>query len=438
MNYKLYFGSSPFIPDKCFGIEATVGAALASGAAGIVSGVMTNETNKDLNSANLRFSAQQAELQRRFQKDEWTRQFQLQRDEWYKQLNAQSDQQWLNFMRQAEYNSPVEQSKRLAQAGLNPSALLGGQGSSGLVSAATGNINAAPSPSVPSGGSVSGASASAPSMIPMKNPLDGSLTAIGSFVRDIAEADKTNKTIEPFVQLMGQQVISQKLQNEWQTFENEILNRTKDVQVRQAFRNLKLTAVEIGLKQALTGEADSSAALKEAEKALTIAKEKCSGKEYEQLCFGVEHLLETWTTQQELFKSQTLSNKASASASYASAQYTGALTQTENEFREFRKDNLKLINSYQEFLNGITENDKIISDKTLSEREKATLSEFKEKAIQYGLVTDDMRKRLDMATKENDWWLVNNLLLPVFDRVEQWRADNINLGRTVLGGMMKK
>ena len=60
------------------------------------------------------------------------------------------------------------------------------------------------------------------------------------------------------------------------------------------------------------------------------------------------------------------------SASYASAAYTGALTQTENEFREFRKENLKLINSYQTFLNDITENDKIVSDATLSDRQKAT------------------------------------------------------------------
>lgn len=438
MNYRLYFGSCPFVPNKCCGIEATLGAALVTGGAGIVSGLMTNEANSDLNSSNLRFSAEQADIQRKFQKDEWTRQFQLQRDEWYKQLNAQSDQQWLNFMRQAEYNSPVEQSKRLAKAGLNPSALLGGQGSSGLVSAATGNINAAPSPSVPSGGSVSGAVASAPSMIPLKNPLDGSLTAIGSFVRDIAEADKNNKTIEPFVALLGQQVIGQKLQNEWQTFENDILDKTKDVQVRQAFRNLKLTGVEISLKQALTGDADSSRLLKDAEKALTLAKKNCTDKEYEQLSFAVTHLLETWTTQQELFKSQTLSNRASASASYASAAYTGALTTSENEFRKFRKDNLKLLNDYQLLLNDITENDKVISDATLSERQKATLTEFKEKAIQYGLITEEMRKRLDMATKENDWWLVNNLLLPVFDRFEQWRADNINLGKTVVGGMLKK
>jgi hypothetical protein len=437
MNYKLYFGSSPFVPDRCCGIEATVGAALVTAGAGVVSNIATNKANADINDENLRFSANQAAIQRQFQKDEWTRQFQYQRDEWYKQLDAQSNQQWLNFMRQANYNSPVEQSKRLAQAGLNPSALLGGQGSSGLVSAATGNINAAPSPSVPSGGSVSGASASAPPMIPMKNPLDGSLNAIGSFVRDIAEADKNNKTVQPFVELLGQQVISQKLQNEWQSFENDILNRTKDVQVRQAFKNLKLTGVEISLKRALTGEADSSKLLKDAEKALTLAKKNCSDKEYEQLSFSVEHLLETWTTQQELFKSQTLSNKASASASYASAAYTGALTQTENEFREFRKENLKLVNSYQSFLNDITQNDKIISDATLSERQKATLIEFKEKAIQYGLVTEEMRKRLDIATKENDWWLVNNLLLPVFDRVEQWRSDNINLGKTVVGGMMK-
>ena len=378
MNYRLYFGPSPFVPNKCCGIEAGVGAAMVTGGAGIVSGLMTNQSNADLNSQNLRFSAQEAEKQRQFQKDEWTRQFQLQRDEWYKQLNAQSEQQWLNFMRQANYNSPVEQSKRLAQAGLNPSALLGGQGSSGLVSAATGNINAAPSPSVPSGGSVSGAAASVPSMIPMKNPLDGSLSSIGSFIRDIAEANKNDKTVQPFVELLGQQVIGQKLQNDWQTFENDILSKTKDVKVRQAFRNLKLTGVEIALKQALTGEADSSAALKSAETALAIAKEKCSQQEYEQLAFAVTHLMETWTTQQELFKSQTKSNYASASASYASAAYTGALTESENAFREFRKDNIKLLNTYQGFLNDITKNDKHISDATLSDREKAMLSEFKD------------------------------------------------------------
>ena len=80
MNYKIFFGSSPFVPKKCCGIEATLGAALVTGGAGIVSGLMTNEANSDLNASNLRFSAQQADIQRRFQKDEWTRQFQLQRE----------------------------------------------------------------------------------------------------------------------------------------------------------------------------------------------------------------------------------------------------------------------------------------------------------------------------------------------------------------------
>lgn len=406
MNYKIYFGFFSFVPQKCCGIEAGVGAALVTGGAGVISNIMTNESNADLNASNLRFSAQQAEKQRQFQKDEWTRQYQLQRDEWYKQLNAQSEQQWLNFMREANYNSPVEQSKRLAQAGLNPSALLGGQGSSGLVSAATGNVHSSPNPSVPSGGTVSGASASAPSMIPMRNPLDGSLSSIGAFIRDIAEANKNDKTVQPFVELLGQQILSQKLQNEWQTFENEILSKTKDVKVRQAFRNLKLTGVEIGLKQALTGQVDTQSALNEAEKALAIAKEKCSNQEYEQLSFAVTHLMETWSTQMELYRSQTANNNASAF-------YNTAMGVTENELRQFRVDNAKLINEYQDYVNRMNSNEADISDWTKNERFGSVLNELVENAARQGLITQKLRQDLEKARQDNEYYIINHVLGPI-------------------------
>ena len=153
-------------PSFCCGAEAGVVALAASGFTNLLGTIATNDTNKSINEDTLRFSSREAQKQRDFQKDEWTRQFQLQRDEWYNQLNAQSEQQWQNFLREAQYNSPENQVTRLSQAGLNPSAVLGQNGSSGLVAAATGNVHSASSPSVPSGGSVTGASAQTPSMIP--------------------------------------------------------------------------------------------------------------------------------------------------------------------------------------------------------------------------------------------------------------------------------
>ena len=296
----------------------------------------------------------------------------------------------------------------MAQAGLNPSAVLGSEGSSGLVSAATGNVSAAPSPSVPSGGTVSGSAASSPSPIPMMAPDMSVLTSVGSFLRDIAGASKDSALTQPMVELLASQVLSQDLQNAWQTMQNEILSKTKSTKVKQAFADLKNSFMDYALKKTLDKSYNEDIVLKKAEAALTIARKNCSEKEYEALQFQVEHMFETWTTQMAYQQSQT-------SANYAMSGYYGSLKATEDQIREYKVKNAEILNSIQSYEAEIQKNEASLSTLLKDAKYQSQLVTLAQSAEQARLLTSDAQVRLDKAIKENDYWLIRQILFPVIE-----------------------
>lgn len=399
---------SPFLsPSFCRG--ASVALAGAAAAAGLAGTSMMNEENMDINENNQNFSSKEAQKQREWQRDEWTRQYQLQRDEWYKQLEVSSNEYWKNFLREAEYNNPKNQVSRLASAGLNPSAVLGGQGSSGLIAASTGNVHAAPTPSVPSGGSVSGASAASPSQIPMQNPIN--LSSVGSFLRDLATANKDTATVRPYVEYLGAQLIGQNLQNEWQTFQNDILSEIKDVKVKSAFEELQSVVLDNVLKVSMNENVSQDTVLKATESALNIAKEKLTSEEYSKLAFYVSRLSQTYQLEMNVLRSQAASN-------YGSASYTSAMAASENAVRDFKTKNAELLNDYQKFINESAGNDAELSSKLKDARYRSMLKQLSEQARQSGILSETYQQQLEMAEKNNNWWLVNNLLLPVMQQLD--------------------
>lgn len=397
---------SPFVsPSFCRG--ASVALAGAAAAAGLAGTSMMNEENMDINENNQNFSSAEAQKQREWQRDEWTRQYQMQRDEWYKQLEASSNEYWKNFQREAEYNSPKNQVSRLASAGLNPAAVLGGQGSSGLIAASTGNVHAAPTPSVPTGGAVSGASAAAPQQIAMQNPFN--LSSVGSFLRDLATANKDTATVRPYVEYLGAQLIGQNLQNEWQSFQNDILSEIKDVKVKSAFEELQSVVLDNVLKVSMNENVSQDTVLKATESALNIAKEKLTSEEYSKLAFYVSRLSQTYQLEMNVLRSQAASN-------YGSASYNNALAATENKIRQFKVDNEHALSEISAWNVHVAHNDAKISDLVQDEKYQATLTEFVEKAKQAGILTEQMQTELDIALKQKKWWLVNQLVLPIVDR----------------------
>lgn len=392
-------------PSFCCGAGALLALGAGSAVAGIVGSVYSNESNKGINRSQMAFNASEAEKQRQFQKDEWTRQYELQRDEWYNQLNSQSEQQWQNFLREAQYNSPENQVSRMAQAGLNPSAVLGQNGSSGLVAAATGNVHSSSSPSVPSGGSVAGQAASAGSQLPQQSPFD--VASVGSFLRDLAQANKDTETVRPMVEFLGSQLMGQELQNSWQMLQNDIATMTKDTSVQKAFQELQSVALDNVLKVTMNENVTQDTILKATEAALNIAKEKLTVEQYNEVAFAVAHLSETYQLQMNLLRSQAANN-------FASANYSSALAATEKQIREFKVKNQELLNNYQDFVNETASNEAELSTKLKDARYQSTLRQLAEQANQSGILTKSYQTQLDMAVKENNWWLVNHLLLPLF------------------------
>lgn len=419
LDKLLIMGSQPRF---CRGAETALllGTSVVGGTIGTM---MSNDANKSINKRAQQFSAEEAEKQRKWQSDEWTRQYNIQRDEWYKQLEAYSNQQWQQYLREAEYNSPGNQVHRLAQAGLNPSAVLGGQGSSGLVSAATGNISNVGSPAPPSGGSVSGAAASSPAQIPMQ-PINA-LTQFGSVLRDLAAAGKDNALTQPMVELLGQQVIGEKLQNDYRTFENEILSKIKDTKVKQAFADLKLTMAQEAVQNALGKNYDADTLLKKAEEALAVSKKKLSDKEYEVVAFNVEHLLETFTTEINLKKSETAKNRADAG-------YSVAKTKTEDENRENVVNLTKFQSEWQDTQNKLADIDYKIKAGTYDEQLTLACRKLVEEAKREQLITKRAAAEAEKAIKENDWWLFMNVVSPTIKMVSDKHTEMSNIGVNIL------
>ena len=379
-------------------------------ASGLLGTLLQNDLNARENQKNRDFNSFEAEKQRKWQSDEWSRQFEAQRSEWYNQLSAQQDAQYQQFLREAEYNSPQNQVARLAQAGLNPSAVLGQNGSTGLVSAATGNVHSSPSPSVPTGGTVSGASASASSPIPMQNPLQG-LETVGSFMRDVAQATKDTTLLEPMVRLMVSQIYGQDLQNSLLETENFIKQANLPASIGKAYAEYEAALMDVTLKKSIDENYKADTLVKKAEELLKKAQAKCSDEQFKVLEFQVQHQLETWQADMKVKSSQAASN-------YGSAAYTNAMAASENAIREFKTKNAELLNDYQAFVNESVGNEAWLSTKLRDTKYQSMLKQLVESARQSGILSQTYQQQLDMAVKNNNWWLVNNLILPVMQQLD--------------------
>lgn len=324
MKYKFDL-INPYSPRSKCGAEALIGAGLGLGSS-IFNGISTSSTNASNrkwtsveNEKNRQFNSRESQKQRDWAHDEWLSQFNKQSQEWYNQQATLQEQQWQNFLRQADYNSPRNQVSRMADAGFNPSAAFS-QGSSGLVSAATGNIANVPSPSVPTGGTVSGNAASASPVSPLNAPAPQvDLGSLGSFLANAGKAYNENKKLRPEIDSMLaniQNVIAdtanKELLNIAQTMENDILEQTKNAKVQKSWQDLKLAFVETNLKMA-QGELVQAQTLHEyVNKYLDECKANLTVEQYMQACIYTANM-------QKILDSEINLNNQKASESGANA-----------------------------------------------------------------------------------------------------------------------
>jgi hypothetical protein len=419
--HRLFFFDNPYLASCPCGTAAIAIMGVASIAATAANAKMQADANQSQmnfaageNEESRRFAAEQAEIQRQYQSAEWLRQYERQSSDWYKQLNALGDYSKQMFDYEAQYNSPQNQMARLRSAGLNPAASLGSN--SGLIAASSGNVKNAPTPTPPTGGSVSGAAASAPSTqgVNLHAPqID--FSSFGSFLKDAAEAYKTNAETRPSIDKILAEIdnivtdtTSKKLLQEYQIGQNYIMNLTKNVKVRQAYAEVGVAYSQMKLNESLGREADAKSVLAAAEKFLKEAETNLTKEQYSQAAFMTAHMLESFTNEQNLKKSQAVAN-------YASAKYNNALAKTEDEIRDWKVGHEEQLFKVEQCLAGIQKNKLFVSDETLDEQVSAFAAQLKREHI----LTDTAQQELEIAIKNKDWYEVKNLLNPIFGTLNQ-------------------
>lgn len=356
-----------------------------------------NQRNRDWqseeNQRSRDFSSEEAEKQRNWSSDEWQRQFNAQRDEWYNQLQAQYGAQWDQFLRESEYNSPQNQVQRLSEAGLNPSAVLGAN-LGGLVSASRGSIPSS-SPSVPTGGTVSGASASASTGSPStgsvglaNNPFR--MSDFGSLVRDLADAAKTNKTLEPYLnnlladtQLKLSQAGLQESLKETQDVTNYILSKTKNTKVKQATADYVLTLADIAVKASQGKLYDQQALFYAQETYLSKVKRKLSKVELAEARVRLSFATQRQQAELDNLVSSTGKNRADAALSISQKL-------SEDRFRELRAQAIG-IHNHLEATEAVT----------LTRESSARVEKLITEMVYQGVLTDAAAEEVRKLKNEN-------------------------------------
>nr|CDL65753.1 unnamed protein product [uncultured bacterium] len=155
-----------------------VSGIISAGVGAIGNAISTNNTNKNnaaINAANNAFNASEAEKARQFNSQQTALQNEFNASEAEKNRAFQKSL----YERSLSWNSPSNQLKMMADAGLNPNNF-----SNGVTSAPS-----VPSGSAASGSALSGPAASASGPIAMQNPFN--FEAVTQSIKNLAEAKKT-------------------------------------------------------------------------------------------------------------------------------------------------------------------------------------------------------------------------------------------------------
>lgn len=396
---------------------AAVGFGVGTAVSGLFGSLVASETSDRNQRINIKenekqrqFSHDEAELAREWSATEWQRQYDQQREEWYRQLQAQQQAQWDMYQKQAEYNSPKEQVKRLNAAGLNASAVMNGTASSGLISAATANQPANVSPSVPTGGQIAAPAASAPSPLNVgiaESPLSRfSLGELGSFLASVADANQKNMLtpamrdeIEQNIQLLAEKTFNQELLNDYQKMENAITHMTLPAKVNTAFYKMTRELIGISLDAKLGNKYDSESALNSVTSFLREAETKLTDKQFELVALQVDNFLPTLKAQFSLWKSQEANNYGQASLANANADTVNAM----REFVVQNADEVARLNQYMRIQTGVETH-------ALLKNQQKFFDSFVAELERRQIIAEGEKIRYDKLSLDGKWYWLQKMI----------------------------
>lgn len=370
---------------------------------------MSIDANQEENAKNRKFASAEAEKQRQWSTEEWQRQWNQQSQEWYNQQN---------FMN--EYNSPVEQNKRLIAAGMNPGAMAAGSNAAGLTSASsvpTVAVPAGASASAPPGANVAGATNYASAFGDIANGIGSLVKSLSGARKDNAEADRLEKTLETYINQELAKYQNQQLVNAYQEMYNTFFSEKAPKELKKLGAEIRQITANAILAENQADLVEEQTVTEQLKQYLTNNQIKISDQEYIKLCLFVQRYGELLDSEIARNRSEVVRNRASAQESVAHAGLYDELAVSEDVMRSLRMD----LMSDEHTLNIETLDSKVRT--WANNADASALNVFNEKLKAYDLQAYNALQRLlhGKASQED-----RSLLLDIFRGVSD--ADRIAIG----------
>lgn len=361
--------------------DAATGGLFSLGTS-LISGISNNAAQKSANQANIAIANQNNQTQREIAAENNQLQVDMMREN-----NEFSRQMAIDmFNMENQYNSPVEQVKRLAAAGVNPAVYFGqGSGQAGTADGA--------SPSA-AGSTVS------PNMPVMTTPniqaapsiVSGSLQALNQMVqmqlaiKQAAKAGAETSQIQALTDVQYKKLIKEteniEVQTNAQRFENEMNYlfewSERNWRLKNLIKDVAKKGVEITTLASQGKYYEAQALLADAERELTNSRNT-------EIKLRIPYIVPTLQAQIDLYKAQE-------SEEYASAAEHRAGARLSNEQASQLED-------MHDFIVSIKENEKMISDKNVKIKMDTYMNEI-QKIADEAQIAENQKNLLNEQIKE--------------------------------------
>lgn len=337
------------------GTIATIGAiaGVTTAAAGVTSAVVSSRnsvaarhSNEDMYQQSMAFNAEEAEKARQYDKSEWDRRFKV----------------------ESEYNSPVQQVQRLADAGLNAQSLYGDSGFAGQVFGLS-SVPSSPAASSPVPPYVQQSTANVADIM---NSVANLASASAGAFKNTAEGTSIASTIDGMVKNLELKNTNQALINGAEEIE---LNIKKSTALKKAWNELSLQFSEIQLKEIMGEYYSEESMLTESQRFLNLVEKELKGEELKRVRAVFPYVVQSAKENVKLIRSERQKNLSEANEADARKN----LLETQNKIGEIDLNIKKDDNYKKAFIASMVNTaNKLLSERNLSEAERSRVLEIKE------------------------------------------------------------
>lgn len=390
--------------------KATPWGAVATLGSSLISGIAGNSAQKSANKANIQIAEQNNQTQRDIAAANNQNQIDMMREN--NQFSRDMALEMFNL--ENEYNSPVEQLKRLQEAGVNPAVYFANQnGSAGTADGASPSAAGATiSPQLPNM-----VTPQVQAVPPVITGVLGALTQIAQMQQIKSQTKKQDRetawideTAKASIRKILADAEGQELHNVYQQLDNSLFEMSFDARVKKESLELGRLNNEIfALKS--KGELDqANKKLADAERLLTNTNNRILKKK-------APLLIEQLNKENKLLDEKAATERSQQEANRAAAQEHRARTDLTREERQ------RLLDSHDAFVE-LEKNRAKLSKQDLERAERTTsyyVDQLKNAALISEKEYDLIKEQLEAARRNNDWSTFER----VFDKVERVN-DGVN------------